>query len=364
MIQVTFGRVALFALLLISCSPQEVHEHVRDSPAFAGLMLSDSQVRLANITTRPAKQQEIGSSLVVNARLAIDEERSEVVSSRASGRVERLWVKETGRLLRAGEPFLELYSEALLTLQEEYLLAVEQEKQLGATNTRYRQLANAARGKLLLYGLTERQVDELNRSGKVNRRILFLSPAGGTVTSISVTEGQYVEEGTPLYRVEDVSRLWVEAELYPDETRNLRVGDRVRVKIAGFEEEPREALVTFVTPEFRENSQVTLIRATLNNPSLAFKPGMAAQVMVRHSERVGLVVPIDAVIRGAHGADVFVMTDKNTFVRRRVTTGVEDIDRVEITEGLEPGEQVVITGAYLLHSEMVLKGVDTGSHHH
>lgn len=329
------------------------------------LMLSDTQVRLANISTRPVARQEIGRPLALNARLAVDEERSEVVSTRAGGRVDRLFVKESGRLLRAGEPFLELYSESLLTLQQEYLLALEQERQLGGKSDRYREFVRSARKKLLLYGLTEPQVEELKRTSKVSGRITFVAPAGGIVTSVSVTEGQYVEEGAPLYRIEDIGRLWVESELYPDEVNSLGIGDRVTVKIAGFEEEPREALVTFVTPEYRDNSQVALMRAVMNNPKQIYKPGMAAQVFVRHSERSALAVPVDAVIRSAHGDHVFVETDRNTFVRRRVVTGLEDIDRVEITTGLKEGERIVVTGAYLLHSEMVLKGsaMDTGHSH-
>jgi membrane fusion protein, copper/silver efflux system len=323
---------------------------------FNGLMLSDSQVRLANVTTRTAGLQEIGQSIILNARLTVDEDRSKVVSSRVGGRVERLYVKETGRNLQAGEPFMELYSETMQTLQQEYLLALDQAGQVSGAKERYAQFVLSARQKLLRYGLSEKQIDELARSKKVSDRVVFFAPLGGLVTNISVSEGQYLEEGTPLYRVEDIRHIWVEAEVYPGEAEKIKTGDAVTVKIAGFEDKPLNALVTFVTPEYRENSQLTIVRTAVENNAMIFQPGMQAQVFLRHSTRKALALPVDAVIRGGSGAFAYVMTNKNTFERRRVVTGMEDMDLVEITAGLKEGEQVVVSGAYLLHSEMILKG--------
>lgn len=320
------------------------------------LMLSDSQIRLANITTQKAVTRLMGQTVILNAKLAVDEEKTEVISSRAAGRIERLYIKETGRAVRAGEPILEIYSETLITLQREYLLAEEQADQLGKTEPRYASFVSAARKKLQLYGLTVQQIDQLKSTKTAQHIIAFLAPAAGIITSINVSEGQYVEEGTSLYKVEDIRQLWVEAELYPGEATLVKAGDKVSVKISGFEHAPSEAMVTFVSPEYRDNSQVTLVRAALDNRQGAFKPGMQAQVFVSHSERKTLALPIDAVIREEKGTHVFVMTDKNTFEARTVTTGLEDVDWVEITSGLKEGEAVAVTGAYLLHSESILKG--------
>lgn len=334
-------------LVLVEKKTTETHK---------GLMLSDSQIRLANITTQKAMIRQMGQTVVLNAKLAVDEEHTEVISSRAAGRIERLYIKETGRAVRAGEPIMEIYSETLITLQREYLLAVEQADQLGKTEPRYASFVTAARKKLLLYGLTERQVDQLTSGKTIQNRITFLAPAAGIVTSITASEGQYIEEGASLYRLEDIRELWVEAELYPGETALVKAGDKVSVKIVGFEHVPSAAIVTFVSPEYRDNSQVTVVRASLDNRQGIYKPGMQAQVFVSHSERKVLALPIDAVIREEKGSHVFVMTDKNTFEARIVTTGLEDVDWVEITSGLKEGEVVAITGAYLLHSERTLKG--------
>ncbi|MBL7852432.1 MAG: efflux RND transporter periplasmic adaptor subunit [Cyclobacteriaceae bacterium] len=325
-----------------------------------GLMLTDSQIRLANITTRKVAQRKMGNSLLLNARLAANQETSEVVSSRTAGRIDRLYIKETGQPLRTGAAFLELYSENLLTLQKEYLLALDQ---AAAVDQRYEAFVASSRKKLIRFGLTEAQVDELKRTRATQERITFLAPVGGLVTEILVAEGQYVEEGTPLYRVEDIRRLWVEAELYPAEANAIRTGEKVEVNIPGITREPLSASVSFISPEYRDNAQVVILRATLDNPALAYRPGMPAEVVVRHSVRPAISVPADAVIRSSGNAHVFVLTDKNTFERRMVRVGLEDASYLEILSGLQEGDEVVVTGAYLLHSEMILKGIGSQTSH-
>lgn len=354
------------SFIAVACSgPPAGEPAVHQVPAAStGLMLNDSQIRLANITTQAIRIQEIGQSLLINARLVADETRSEVVSSRVAGRVEKLFVRETGRSLRVGEPFLELYSEDLRTFQQEYLLALDQAKAMGG-EARHEQFVRSSQKKLLRYGLTEKQVDELGRTRTLSERIIFMAPAGGTVVSLSVTEGQYVDEGMPLYRVEDFRQLWVEADLYPEESDRITRGQAITVKIAGSEDKPLPAFVTFVAPEYRENQQITVMRAVIDNMDFKLQPGMQAQVLIRHAIRKALVLPSNAVIRGVNSAVVFILTDQNTFERRNVVTGLEDVDRVEIVSGLKEGDQVVVTGAYLLHSEMVLKGIAvTESHQH
>src|SRR5688500_13646185 len=121
------------------------------------LMLTDSQIKLANITTQRVTRKPVGQTVVINGRITVDEQKSEVISSRAAGRVEKLFVKETGQSIRQGQPLYVLYSELLLTLQQEYLLAKEQYESLGKTEKRYKSFLDAAERKLLLYGLTKNQ---------------------------------------------------------------------------------------------------------------------------------------------------------------------------------------------------------------
>ncbi|HET9487646.1 MAG TPA: efflux RND transporter periplasmic adaptor subunit, partial [Chryseosolibacter sp.] len=328
------------------------------------LMLNDSQMKLANITTQKASRKNVGETLVMNGTLTVDQEKTEVVSSRAAGRVEDLYVKETGKAVKKGEPLYVLYSENLLTLQQEYLLAKEQYEALGQTEKRYKSFLDAAERKLSLYGITKDQISKLTSRKDLQPRVTFLSPAAGIVTEINVSEGQYLDEGAMLYRIEDISSLWVEAELYPTETSLVKVGDKISVRVNGFESMPVEATVTFLSPEYRANSQIVIMRAQIRNPEHRFKAGQQAQVFLTHSAREAIAIPVDAVIRDGKGTHVYIQSGHNTFEPRMVKTGVEGFDQVEISEGLMEGDTIAVTGAYLLYSELILKkGTDPMAGH-
>lgn len=385
-----FSYSILLTFLLLACAGEQKkeeaqHDHaaavkymcpmhpevVRDAPgqcpicgmdlqpaneiASHSIMLNESQVTLANISTQSVQRSTIGQTLVINGTLAANENTVETISSRAAGRIEKLFYKETGRTIKQGEPLYELYSEILLTLQQEYLLAKEQYETVGNHEPRYQSFLKAAEGKLLRYGLTQEQVTRLGATKTVQQRVTFLSPASGIITATNVTEGQYVQEGSTLYTIGNIRELWAEADLYPQETSAVKTGDTVHIRINGFESDPVEGKVVFLTPAYRANTQITTMRAVIKNQDGKFKPGMQAQVLLSHSSRQAIAVPSDAVIRSAKGTHVYLETHHNTFQPRAVKTGLEDFDRTEITEGLEAGDTVVVTGAYLLYSEMILK---------
>jgi membrane fusion protein, copper/silver efflux system len=350
--------ISIFLIGLFACS-EENKQPAQNAPvavkvASNELMLTESQIKLGNISSQVVKKQSIGQTLPVNARLVANEELTEVISARVTGRVEKLFVKESGRMINKGEPLYELYSETLLTFQKEYLLALEQHKTMKAVDNRYEEYLKSARKKLLLYGLTDKQIDRLNDTNDIQPRITFLATASGVVKEIKVAEGQYLNEGDALYQLENISKLWVEAELYPSELQYVKTGDRISIQVTGYNS-LTEATVIFLSPEYRSNTQVTVLRATLNNSTLQWKPGMQAQVFLKHSENTSLAIPTDAVIHDQRGTHVYIQTADYTFAPRMVKTGVENFDSVEITEGLKEGEIVVITGAYLLYSEIILK---------
>ena len=230
-------------------------------------------------------------------------------------------------MLKSGEPFMEVYSESLITMQREYLLARD-EASVHGNDSRYKEFEESARNKLIRYGLNAAQLDKLASTRKVTDHLTIYAPAGGVISKMAVSEGQYIEEGTELYQVEDISKLWVEAELYPGETDLVHTGDQVVVRIAGFDDAGISTRVIFVSPEFRNNSQVILMRGAVDNPKGLYRPGMQAQVLVTHSAKEALAIHVDAVIREAKMNYVFVQSDQNSFMLRPVVLGLEDTERV------------------------------------
>ncbi|MDQ2658604.1 MAG: efflux RND transporter periplasmic adaptor subunit, partial [Bacteroidota bacterium] len=252
----------------------------------------------------------------------------------------------------------------LLTLAQEYLLAKEQYEALGNTENRYKTFLDAAERKLLLIGRTRNQIRQLTRAGTPNARMTFLAPASGVVSEIAATDGQYVGEGTTLYRIDAVNTLWIEADLYANELSRVDIGDKISVRVAGADADRIGATVAFLSPEFQNNTQLTTLRASIDNSSGQLKPGQQAQVFLTHSSQEAIAIPSDAVIRDSRGSHVYVQSGRNSFRPQTVTTGLESFDQVEITEGLKPGDTVAVTGAYLLYSEMILKkGTDPMAGH-
>ena len=321
--------------------------------ADGSIMLNESQIKLANITTAPAVKKELTIETRLNGKVAVNQNQSEVISSRVQGRIERLFFKEIGQRVQKGEPLYEIYSEQLLTLQKEYLLALRQVEEL--KEKRFASFLSASERKLLQFGMTGDQVLHLAKQKQIDSRIVFFAPASGIIATLDVAEGQYVSEGSALCRIEKLDKLWVEAELYLGETSAVRSGEKVRVEMNGFEDDPRNGTVIFLSPEFRQGNQIITLRVEINNPEEKFIPGMQGIVIIQRSGKNTLVLPLDAVIRDRYESHVWIKKEDGTFGLRSVKTGEETADEIEVTEGLEEKENVVITGAYLLYSELVLK---------
>jgi Cu(I)/Ag(I) efflux system membrane fusion protein len=325
----------------------------------ASLTLGESQMQLGNITTMTIGTAALSDYKQLNGRLVTDPEQTAVISSRVPGRIETLFIKETGVKVNKGQPLYRIYSEQLASLQQEYLLAVAQVKHF-PDDARFQQIEKAARQKLTLYDQSDRQISQLLQSSKTDSYVTYPATASGIVAELSVSEGQYVAEGSAVMRLEGYNQLWVEADVYPAEAAVVRVGQSVKVVVAGWENEPQTMKVAFINPVLQSGSQLMQIRGTVPNPDNRWQPGLQANIFLplKSSDAV-LSLPVDAVIRDGKGAHVWIEIARGKFEPRKVTTGIENFDKVEITSGLKDGDKVVVTGAYLLYSEFVLKkGVD------
>ncbi|SMD15555.1 efflux RND transporter periplasmic adaptor subunit [Pedobacter nyackensis] len=319
------------------------------------LKIDATRQALANITTIVIGANSLAGTKQLNGRLTVNPEQSSYISSRIAGRVEQLYVRETGVKVSKGQPLYKLYSEQLTTLQQEYLMAVAQEKQFQGDKIE-KQIVASAKQKLLLYGQSESQVQQLIKTQKKDPFVVFYAPEGGVIAELSVTQGQYVTEGSPILRLEGYGQLWVEADVYPNEVKNIKVGQKVKVIVAGWENQPQEMTISFITPALQSGTQLTQIRGSIPNPGNQWQPGLQANVLLPLASTGNvLTLPVDAVIREGKGMHVWIKKSKDTFEPQLVKTGQENDSQVEITEGLTNGDQVVVTGAYLLYSEYILK---------
>lgn len=319
------------------------------------LMLGESQKALANITSVTVGANSLSGYKQLNGRLSVNPEQTVIVSSRVAGRIEQLYVKQTGVLVTRGQPLYRIYSEELSSLQQEYLLGIAQAEQF-PEDKRFQEIARSAKQKLILYDQSEAQLQQLAGSKKTDPYVTYYSRVSGIVAELSVTEGQYVAEGGSILRLENYSVLWVEADVYPSEAKDVRVGQKVNVTIAGWEDEPQSMTINFITPALQTGSQTIQIRGSLSNPNNQWQPGLQASILLPSVTKTNvLTLPVNAIIREEQGTHVWIEGDSNKYEPRMVKTGAEDFDKVEITEGLMKGDKVVVTGAYLLYSEYILK---------
>ena len=330
----------------------------------AFLMLSESQVSLANITTMTIGAGALSNIKQLNGRLVTDPSKTMVISTRVSGRIEALYVRETGVKVNKGQPLYKIYAEELATLQQEYLLAAAQTRQF-PDDARFRQIEKAARQKLVLYDQSEAQINQLLQVQKTNPYVTYFAPAAGTVAELSISEGQYAAAGNVLMKLEGYGGLWVEADVYPSEAASIQVNQAVQVIVAGWENKPQTMVIQFINPSLQSSSQLLQVRGTIANPGNQWQPGQQVNILLPVKAKTdALTLPVDAVIRDGKGTHVWIETAKRKFEPRKVTTDMENFESVEITGGLEPGDKVVISGAYLLYSEYILKkGADPMATH-
>ncbi len=327
--------------------------------------LSEQQVQLGNIHADTIRNGTIGDKLVLTATLNFDQLKTSSVSARIMGRVEKLYYKNVGDQVPRGAQLYELYSEELNNAKQEYLLAIERKKVFAnETVMNFDQLLQSARNKLLLWGMSEKQIQELARVGKASPRTTFYSPASGTITSLDIREGDYVMEGSSLVKLADLSSLWAEAQVYTSQMASIDRNSMATVQLPDFDGLEIKGTISFVNPEINPDTRINLIRVAIPNNGQRLQPGMSAYVVLKSAPHKTLTLPMDAVIRDGNGARVWVQTGKKTFKPMMVETGVETDDRIEIKAGLHSGDVVVVSGAYLINSEYIFKrGTDAMAGH-
>lgn len=326
--------------------------------------LSEQQIQLGNIVVDTIRKGTIGNQIELMGTLNLDASKLTSVNARVMGRVEKLFVKTTGDYVSKGTPLYELYSEELNNSKQEYIAALERRSLFkDQTLIDFENLIESARTKLRLWGMTENQVQALERSRKSSPTTTFYSTESGYVTSLEITEGGYVMEGGTIMQLANLSTLWAEAQVYTTQQYQIPRGAPVTVYISDLDETVT-GHIEFANPEVSSETRISLVRVVVPNQDNQFKPGMSVLVRVQTARRKGLTLPTDGIIRDKNGSTVWLQTGKNKFRSQMVTTGLESDGLVEVVTGLKEGDVVVVRGTYLLHSEFVFKrGIDPMSGH-
>jgi RND family efflux transporter MFP subunit len=283
-------------------------------------------------------------------------------------------VNTTGEAVRRGQALLTLYSPELVAAQEELLTALRLRDRLDAESGPARdnadRMVEATRQRLAWWDISDSQVERLVSSGEATKTLTLVSPVSGVVLEKPVVEGQRVRAGEQLYRIADLSEVWVEGDVFERDIRFVTEGSVAHIEVAAYPGRHFMGTVSFVYPIVDRGSRTNRVRVTLSNPGLDLKPGMFATIFfdVRIDDDV-VVVPMEAVIITGERNLVFVREPNGTLRPQEVVLGPSAGERVEILEGLVPGEEIVASANFLVDAESRLAatgggmpGMQHGSH--
>jgi RND family efflux transporter MFP subunit len=298
-----------------------------------------------------------------SGKVAADERRVTHVHTKVSGWIEDVFVNYVGQPVRKGEPLFTLYSPDLVASQEEYLLALRAQKELGSSSVAQaaegsQAMVRAARRRLELWDMTPAQIEALEKTGRVSRAVTVYSPASGVVTErAAYHHGATVTPELDLYTIVDLSRVWVLAEVYEYEMGNVRIGQMAEIEL------PYEARqktlagrITFIAPFLDPKTRAVQVRMEFSNAGLALRPEAFVNVILRRDLGARLVVPRDAVMDTGERQYVFVDKGEGYLAPRLVKAGPEVEQGRIVDEGLNEGERVVTAANFILDSESRLRG--------
>ncbi len=319
------------------------------------LKLSPEQMQLGNIQVDTIESGSIGNQIILTGTLNFDETKTNAVSARVAGRIGKLFFKQTGEYVVKGAPLYEIYSEDLNNAKQEYLLALQKKATLGNSIVNFDEIIASARNKLLLWGMSEQQIKNINERTIKNQFTTFYSTASGYITELPLQEGDYVAEGGTVVKLADLSTLWVETQVYATQLSQIDKAKEVIVEIPDIPGKRIPGTVTFRNPELSTAERIGIIRITIPNKDHQLQPGMSAYVKINTGDHHVLALPSDAVLRDGKMAMVWLETKQNTFKSVMVQTGMESGDMIEIKSGIQANDVVVTSGAYLLQSEYVFR---------
>ena len=361
--------------------------------------MSNTARKIAEIQTTPVKKEKAQSEVYLTGKLSLNETKTKNVSSWVSGRVERLFVDFTGMSVRKNDHLLEIYSPELISAQEEYLQAFRTNSEFGL---------KAAREKLYLLGIQNSQIKELESQNKTSAKLTIHSPISGVVIKKNVSEGEYVNKGSKLFSVADLSHLWMYLDVFENDLQFVYLGQYVEFATTSHSGKTFNGVVAFIDPILHPQTRTVKIRVNVNNVENLLKPDMFVRAILKaninaegniiHNELAGkwicpmhlddvhdsegicsicemdlvkaesipnivssnensnpLVIPETSVLKTGKRAIVYVQTQNKEeilFEGREVKLGVKVGDNYIVIDGLEEGELVVSNGAFKIDSAL------------
>lgn len=290
--------------------------------------------------------------------VVVDERGISFFNPKVNGWVERLHVRAVGDSVRRGQLLAEVYSPELVSAQEEFLVALHGTKRFNDSPLAKdsASLLETARARLRLLDVPDAEIQSLERGTAVRRTVKIHAPHAGTVTELAMREGGYVTPDTRLYSLADLSRVWVNVEIYASQLGRVKQSDPVTLRLAFMPGREWRGRIDYLYPTVNPQSRTVQARLVFDNPGGVLRPGMYANAAIQTGARDNvLAIPREALLRTGTQEAVILALGEGRFKPMAVRAGMEDGGMVEILEGLEEGKQVVLSGQFLIDAEASFK---------
>ncbi|QQR89811.1 MAG: efflux RND transporter periplasmic adaptor subunit [Myxococcales bacterium] len=307
-------------------------------------------VQNMGVRTAPVVRGSLSRTVRTIGEVVVAEDLLSVVNLKFSGWIEKLFVDQTGVSVRQGQALFSIYSPELVSAQEEYLMAV---RTAGADSP----LARSAEMRLQLWDLSERDITGIREKGKPQRALTIRAPRAGYVLHKSVVQGDRALAGEDLFRIGKLSAIWIHVQVYEFDAPWVKLGQPATMELSFQRGKLYEGKVSYIYPTLDEKTRTLTVRLEFVNPELSLKPGMFTTVRIKTRQQQGvLVVPTEAIIHSGERQIVFVTPELGKYELREIVTGVAGDDHVtKVISGLHEGDQVVVSGQFLLDSESQLQ---------
>ncbi len=332
------------------------------------VQISPERQQLIGVRIGTVEPRALQKVIRTVGRIDYDEKRIGIVSPKISGWIEELYADFTGRFVRKGEPLLTIYSPELVSTQEEYLLALKARQDwskspFSEVSEGGTLLVDSARRRLRLWDISDAQVKALEESREPKKTLTLYSPFTGHVLEKMVNKGQFVDAGMALFKIADLSVVWLIADIYESELSAIRVGQPAAIQMSYYPGEIFTGKAIYIYPTMDAQTRTAKVRYEFANPHGKLKPEMFANVEI--TVRLGdkLAVPEGAVIDTGIRKVVIVDRGSGYFEPREVRLGVKAGEVFEVLDGLKAGERVVTSANFLIDSESKLKEAVGGMGH-
>lgn len=363
----------MLAALLFRCGGEEEHqeavEHLGNEAEAANVVHLDAeQQKKAGIQIESVELRALQQTIAVPGRIVFNERRLAHLTARVPGRVEQVYAF-LGDRVQKDALLATIYSQDYLAAQGEFIQAEERLKLAEARKDSSelptaRSIFESARRKLLVIGATEKDLEEIAATHIPKTFLEIRSPLSGAVTEASEILGHFVEVGTTLFHVADLSTLWVLADIYEKDLASIKPGLPVEIEVAAYPGEKFPGRLTTIFDMLDETTRTVKARIEIENPTARLRPQMFAAVNLQSGEAADvLVVPESAVQSKGEQRFVFVQQAEGGFEKREVRTGQKMNGFIAIMEGLAIGDSIVTNGAFILKSELAKESLEEGHAH-